>query len=97
MKEYLSFPVGAVKFTCCYEFRRRGWALDLCPAQPSALSPRPSPPQGFKLGICATPPVGVQNALLCLANNCAIAQTFGAMKERFNKLYKRRCVDPLGA
>ncbi len=48
--------------------------------------------QGFKLGICSKPPVGVPNALLCLANNCAIAQTFSTMRERFAKLYKRRCV-----
>jgi tubulin epsilon len=46
--------------------------------------------QGFKLGICAKPPVGVPNSLLCLANNCAIAGTFTTMRERFNKLYKRR-------
>lgn len=46
--------------------------------------------QGFKLGICSKPPVGVPNALLCLANNCAISQTFSTMMDRFKKLYKRR-------
>ncbi|GAX75354.1 hypothetical protein CEUSTIGMA_g2798.t1 [Chlamydomonas eustigma] len=46
--------------------------------------------EGFKLGICSKPPVGVSNALLCLANNCAIAQTFTTMRDRFAKLYKRR-------
>ncbi|KAL6763988.1 epsilon tubulin [Haematococcus lacustris] len=45
---------------------------------------------GFKLGICSVPPVGLPNALLCLANNSAITATFRAMKERFEKLYKRR-------
>ena len=35
--------------------------------------------------------MGVPNALLCLANNTAIASTFTTMKERFDKLYKRRC------
>ncbi|KAK9816636.1 hypothetical protein WJX72_003106 [[Myrmecia] bisecta] len=46
--------------------------------------------EGFKLGICSTPPVGVPFSLLCLANNCCIRTTFGAMRERFLKLYKRR-------
>eukprot|EP00798_Chlamydomonas_sp_ICE-L_P028589 gene28589-31757_t len=48
-----------------------------------------SKPPGFKLGICSKPPVGVPYALLCLANNCAIANTFTTMKDRFNKLYRR--------
>lgn len=47
-------------------------------------------PQGFKLGICNTPPVGVPYALLCLANNSAITTTFKTMHDRFAKLYKRR-------
>ncbi|GFR41169.1 hypothetical protein Agub_g1835 [Astrephomene gubernaculifera] len=46
--------------------------------------------EGFKLGICSTPPVGSPFGLLCLANNTAIASTFGTMRERFEKLYKRR-------
>lgn len=48
--------------------------------------------QGFKLGICSTPPVGCPFGLLCLANNTAIASTFTTMKERFDKLYRRRYV-----
>jgi hypothetical protein len=32
------------------------------------------------------------NALLCLANNSAITNTFRSMRDRFDKLYKRRCV-----
>ncbi|KAG2495742.1 hypothetical protein HYH03_006339 [Edaphochlamys debaryana] len=46
--------------------------------------------EGFKLGICSTPPVGCPFGLLCLANNTAIAGTFQTMRERFDKLYKRR-------
>ncbi|GIL43207.1 hypothetical protein Vafri_1011 [Volvox africanus] len=46
--------------------------------------------EGFKLGICSTPPVGCPFGLLCLANNTAIASTFTTMKERFDKLYRRR-------
>lgn len=46
--------------------------------------------QGFKLGLCSRPPVGVPHSLLCLANNSAIRGTFAAMRERFDKLYKRR-------
>ena len=46
--------------------------------------------EGFKLGICSKPPVGVPNALLCLANNCAITSTFGSMRDRFAKLFKRK-------
>jgi len=46
--------------------------------------------EGFKLGICAVPPVGLPYSLLCLANNSAITATFNSMRERFEKLYKRR-------
>lgn len=46
--------------------------------------------EGFKIGICARPPVGVPYALLCLSNNTAITDTFTNMKTRFDKLYKRR-------
>ncbi|MEW5303364.1 MAG: hypothetical protein WDW38_001690 [Sanguina aurantia] len=46
--------------------------------------------EGFKLGLCSRPPVGLPYSLLCLANNTAIAGTFSTMKERFDKLYKRR-------
>mmetsp|Transcript_11073 Transcript_11073/g.19222 ORF Transcript_11073/g.19222 Transcript_11073/m.19222 type:complete len:473 (-) Transcript_11073:121-1539(-) len=46
--------------------------------------------EGFKLGICSVPPVAVPTALLCLANNSAITNTFTSMMARFNKLYKRK-------
>ncbi|KAL4496011.1 hypothetical protein ABPG72_015433 [Tetrahymena utriculariae] len=46
--------------------------------------------EGFKYGICNTPPIGQPYSLLCLANNTAIRDQFQTMVERFNKLYKRR-------
>lgn len=46
--------------------------------------------EGFKLGICNQPPVGVPYAALCLANNCCIRHTFAGMHDRFMKLFKRR-------
>ncbi|KAF5842818.1 Tubulin/FtsZ family, GTPase domain-containing protein [Dunaliella salina] len=46
--------------------------------------------EGFKLGLCSKPPVGVPNALLCLANNSAITNTFNCIRSRFDKLFKRR-------
>ena len=42
--------------------------------------------------MCSVAPVGVPYSLLCLANNSAITATFNTMRERFDKLYKRRCV-----
>lgn len=50
----------------------------------------PPPPQGCKLGFCSQPPVGMPASLLCLANNCCMAGTLGALQQRFSKLYKRR-------
>jgi tubulin epsilon len=47
--------------------------------------------QGFKLGLCSQPPVGLPYSLLCLSNNCCIADTFSNLMGRFDKLYKRRC------
>lgn len=46
--------------------------------------------EGFKVGLCAQPPVGMPYSLLALANNSAIAGTFTAMRDRFNKLYSRK-------
>mmetsp|Transcript_17923 Transcript_17923/g.32719 ORF Transcript_17923/g.32719 Transcript_17923/m.32719 type:complete len:435 (-) Transcript_17923:313-1617(-) len=45
---------------------------------------------GFKLGLCSRPPLGHPNAILSLANNSAVSNTFQAIRERFDKLYKRR-------
>jgi hypothetical protein len=46
--------------------------------------------QGFKLGLCAQPPVGLPHSLLALSNSCCIADTFEGLLARFNKLYRRR-------
>jgi tubulin epsilon len=48
------------------------------------------PLQGFKLGLCSQPPVGLPYSLLCLSNNCCIADTFSTLMARFDKLYKRK-------
>lgn len=46
--------------------------------------------EGWKVGHCNAPPVGQTRSLLCLANNCCINDTFKELKNRFNKLYKRK-------
>lgn len=51
--------------------------------------------QGFKLGLCAHPPVGLPYSMLCLSNNCCIGQTLETLLGRFHKLYKRKCVSAL--
>ncbi|CAG9462416.1 unnamed protein product [Pedinophyceae sp. YPF-701] len=44
---------------------------------------------GFKIGMCSKPPVGLNYSLLALQNNCAIRSTFQAMSDRAFTLYKR--------
>jgi tubulin epsilon len=44
----------------------------------------------FKVGLCSVPPVGMPHSMLTLANNTCIANTFDQMKNRFQKLYKRK-------
>jgi len=46
--------------------------------------------EGFKVGLCGTPPRGQRHALLGLSNNCCIRNTFHAILERFEKLYRRK-------
>jgi tubulin epsilon len=46
--------------------------------------------EGFKMGLCSTPPVGQDYSLLCLSNNCCIKDTFTAIKTRVSKLYRRK-------
>lgn len=29
-------------------------------------------PEGFKIGMCSVPPLGEQQSLMCLANNCCV-------------------------
>ncbi|DBA94560.1 hypothetical protein WJX77_008222 [Trebouxia sp. C0004] len=45
---------------------------------------------GFKLGICSTPPVGVPYSLLGLVNNSCVVTSFRTMQDRFARLYKRK-------
>lgn len=47
-------------------------------------------PDGFKVGLCSVPPVGVRTSALALSNNCCIRHTFHAMRERFLKLYRKK-------
>jgi tubulin epsilon len=46
--------------------------------------------EGFKYGICNTPPVNQDYSLLCLANNTCVRNKFVQMKDNFEKLYKRK-------
>ena len=45
---------------------------------------------GFKVGLCSVPPAAQRRSLLCLANNCGIAEVFTSLRSRFRKFYKRR-------
>jgi tubulin epsilon len=45
---------------------------------------------GFKVGLCGVAPVGQPMALLSLANNCVMGDTFSALKSRFQLLYRRK-------
>ncbi|KIZ02671.1 Tubulin epsilon chain [Monoraphidium neglectum] len=46
--------------------------------------------EGFKIGLCSQPRVGLPYSLLALSNNCCITDTLGALQKRFDKLYRRR-------
>lgn len=46
--------------------------------------------EGFKIGLCNEPPIGMNSSLLCLANNTCIVTPFKKLKHRFNKLYRRK-------
>lgn len=46
--------------------------------------------EGFKYGICNTPPLNQDYSLLCLANNTCIRTRFEVMRDKFNQLYKRK-------
>ncbi|CAM9181437.1 unnamed protein product [Choristocarpus tenellus] len=48
--------------------------------------------EGFKIGLCGVPPVGEQQSLLSLSNNCCIRYTFEHLRERFVQLYSRRAM-----
>lgn len=44
--------------------------------------------EGFKIGLCDTPPVGMNYGLLCLANTTSITDCFEGIRNRFERLYK---------
>jgi tubulin epsilon len=46
--------------------------------------------EGYKIGLCNTPPVGMPYSLLCLSNNSCITTAFSQLKQKFMKLYKRK-------
>jgi len=48
--------------------------------------------EGFKYGICNTPPIGQPYSLLCLSNNTCIKETFSELGIRFNKLYRKKAM-----
>lgn len=67
---------------------------------PLSAAPKPHPiavRQGFKIGLCSQPPVGLPYSLLALSNNCCITDTLAALQRRFAKLYKRRWATRLSA
>lgn len=46
--------------------------------------------EGWKVGHCFVPPVGLPHTVLALSNNTVIHSRFTDILERFNKLYKRK-------
>ena len=46
--------------------------------------------EGWKTGLCSVPPVGHPYSLLTLANNTCVRHSFTDLRDRFNKLYKRK-------
>jgi tubulin epsilon len=46
--------------------------------------------QGWKTGLCSVPPIGQPYSLLSLANNTCFRHTLSEIRERFNKLFKRK-------
>ncbi|RNA01755.1 tubulin epsilon chain, partial [Brachionus plicatilis] len=46
--------------------------------------------EGWKTGLCSVPAFGQPYSLLCLSNNTCIKDTFSTIKDRFNRLYKRK-------
>lgn len=54
------------------------------------LRPAPWRQDALKVGLCARAPAGLPFSLLALSNSCCFADTLGAMRARFGRLYKRR-------
>ncbi|XP_041471461.1 tubulin epsilon chain-like [Lytechinus variegatus] len=45
---------------------------------------------GWKTGLCSVPPVGHPYSLLTMANNTCLKTNFSDLRDRFNRLYKRK-------
>ncbi|MEE6476056.1 hypothetical protein FKM82_010956 [Ascaphus truei] len=46
--------------------------------------------EGWKTSLCSVPPVGHSHSLLALANNTCVKPTFIELRDRFNKIYKKK-------
>eukprot|EP00055_Hartaetosiga_balthica_P004875 m.13459 g.13459 ORF g.13459 m.13459 type:complete len:472 (+) comp4158_c0_seq1:88-1503(+) len=46
--------------------------------------------EGWKIGLCAQPPVGQRHAVLCLANNTCMRESCENLKSRFVQLYRKK-------
>lgn len=46
--------------------------------------------EGWKTGMCSVPPVGHSHSLLALANNTCVKPTFMDLRDRFNRLYRKK-------
>ncbi|CAL9691755.1 unnamed protein product [Knipowitschia caucasica] len=46
--------------------------------------------EGWKAALCSVPPVGHAHSLLALTNNTCLQDTFGRLRDRFSKLYRRK-------
>lgn len=49
-------------------------------------------PDGFKVGLCATPPLRTSRTILCLENSTGIASSFENLRGQFNKLYQAKAM-----
>eukprot|EP00056_Hartaetosiga_gracilis_P021647 m.25557 g.25557 ORF g.25557 m.25557 type:complete len:463 (+) comp9191_c0_seq1:230-1618(+) len=46
--------------------------------------------EGWKVGLCAQPPVGQRHAVLCLSNNTCMKDSCTTLKSRFMQLYRKK-------
>ena len=46
--------------------------------------------EGWKVGLCGSPPIGQERSLLCLANHTGMESMFDAARARFLQLYSRK-------
>ncbi|KAL3162898.1 hypothetical protein ABBQ32_009343 [Trebouxia sp. C0010 RCD-2024] len=86
-------PRKATYLACCLLMRGK---MSIADMNRNVMRLRPNlrmvhwNPDGFKLGICSKPPVGVPFSLLGLVNNSCVVTSFRTMQDRFARLYKRK-------